>query len=91
MTDKEKIASIAKAYAEHLDSDDKANRTMIEVDCIGFAEWLKEEFEIVAKDKVREAISNIRDAYNNGDNDMVDAYLEELESLFPQILKSEEK
>lgn len=90
MTDKEKIASIAKAYSEYLDPDDKVNRTMIEVDSIGFVEWLREKFEIVSKEKVREAISNIRDAYDNGDNDMVDAYLEELESLFP-TLKSEEK
>ncbi len=60
MTDKEKIASIAKDYANYLDPDDKCNRTMIEVDCIGFVEWLKEEFEIVAKEKIREEYNKIQ-------------------------------
>ncbi len=91
MTDKEKIASIAKAYANYLDPDNKCNRTMIEVDSIVFVEWLKEEFEIVSKEKIREEYNKTADWEGN----LIKQVSHEanrclLESLFPQTLKSEE-
>ncbi len=99
MTDKE-IEALAKSFAEEKCPDSNYNKNTFNhqfEDRMNFqagfervVTWLSDRFDIVAKDKVREAISNIRDAYDNGDNDMVDAYLEELDLLFQQTLKSEE-
>ncbi len=73
----EEIHNLAKRITSDLYEED------FEKDIYGALKWLSDRYEIVSKERLREAICNIRDAYANGDNDMVEAYLEELENLFP--------
>lgn len=91
MTDKEKIAKVAKEYSQYLEPNEKSNRTMIEVDCIGFVEWLKSEFEIVSKEKILEAYK-----YPQRHTEPIQGTMAEqvigiksvLKSLFPQTLNT---
>ena len=43
---------IAKDYAMYLDPDNKPNRTMIEVDSLGFLNWVMEKYCLVEKSKL---------------------------------------
>ncbi len=97
MTAKELIEGITSSYIEELfHGDDLTNmKTQGELNdcrmvCTSLLEYILEKYDIVDKENVRETIGNIRDAYDNGDNDMVDVYLGELESLFSITPKSEE-
>ena len=69
-TDKHFI-DMAKDYAMYLDPDNKVNREMIEVDSLGFLNWVMEKFCIVEKEKVNalqsEIFKEIMDSHDTDD------------------------
>lgn len=80
---------MAKDYAMYLDPDNKANREMIEVDSLGFLNWVMEKYCIVEKEKIKALYSKMELDGNHVDSDndwAVYEAMDELEKIFGEEL-----
>lgn len=68
----EKITSLAREYAEELCPDNKLNREMIELDCLGFLDRVLNNYCLVEKSKIREAYKDAqKDQHNSEGEEML--------------------
>lgn len=55
MITQEEISKLADEYAEYLSSDNKVNREMIALDCLGFVSGvLLDKYHIVSKEEIKD-------------------------------------
>lgn len=95
----EEITALAREYAEELSPDNKVERKMIELDCLGFLDRVLNSYCLVEKSKIEEAYkacTSMRD--DNLLPNIESAILHHrgmegvrvLKSLFPEIAKEVE-
>lgn len=96
----DQITALAREYAEELCPDNKVEREMIELDCLGFLDRVLNRYCLVEKSKVTteyKACASMRD--DNLSPNIVSAILHHrglegvrvLKSLFPEIAKEVER
>lgn len=88
MIDNDQITALAREYAEELSPDNKINREMIELDCLGFLDRVLNSYCLVEKSKLK-AI-RFRKVYSA--DDVRSKFTEEclIDALFPEIAKEVE-
>lgn len=74
MITQEEISKLADEYAEYLSSDNKVNREMIALDCLGFVSGvLLDKYHIVSKEEIKDfhqfATRNYKLDWENGNED----------------------
>lgn len=94
----EEITALAREYAEELSPDNKVEREMIELDCLGFLNRVLNSYCLVEKEKVEEAYLeakiNTNEGYKVKLGGMIavgEASKALLKSLFPEIAKEVEE
>ena len=80
----EDFIKMAKDYAMYLDPDDKANRTMIEMDSLGYLNWVLREYFMTPKSKVKDYYKSALNQSKVPSNDPRDA--REIEDARSQLL-----
>lgn len=88
------ITSLAREYAEELCPDNKLNREMIELDCLGFLDRVLKKYCLVEKRDVEAKYQEAKERYFNPDDEiektMYGERMSMLEYLFPEIAKEVE-
>lgn len=69
MTDSE-ITALAREYAEELCPDNKLNREMIELDCLGFLDRVLNSYCLVKKKDVEAKYQEAKERYFNPDDEI---------------------
>lgn len=95
MIDNDQITALAREYAEELCPDNKLNREMIELDCLGFLDRVLNSYCLVEKSKIREAYKDAQKDQHNSEGDFALTLAGRNRSsvlidLFPEIAKEVE-
>lgn len=87
------ISALAREYAEELSPDNKVEREMIELDCLGFLDRVLNSYCLVEKGKVGDIYKNIYvqlDPKSFGYSPYNQGRMSVIKSLFPEITKEVE-
>lgn len=92
----EEIATLAREYAEELSPDNKINREMIELDCLGFLDRVLNSYCLVEKSKVEKEYRAAKKCLDKVPTlsiigGAINGQIIVLESLFPEIGKEVEE
>lgn len=91
----DQITSLAREYAEELSPDNKVEREMIELDCLGFLDRVLNNYCLVEKSKIREAYKDAQKDQHNSEGDFALTLAGRNRSavlidIFPEIAKEVE-
>ena len=88
------ITALAREYAEELCPDNKVEREMIELDCLGFLDRVLNSYCLVEKSKLRKQYAKCMQQFCSTRDVAAKEYaagrLNALEFLFPEIAKEVE-